>query len=150
MVKERDPQLPGEGPREITEENVQYWSKHARALEQPHVSKAKRFMQYDCIRYVGDDNEYSQKGSFVCLPLNTAESVMDRDTAREFHKEPYPKDYNSTIYTIVKENGIFRCNCQGWAYREREGKGGPDGCSCSHVLALFFCFKIKRFGGRNG
>lgn len=145
-IVSRDPTQPGEGPREITEDNVQFWSKHARSLEQPHINKARKFVAFDCIRYVGDDNEYQENGSFVCLPLNTETSVMDDDTGREFAKVPYPKDYNSTIYTIVKSDGSFKCNCQGWTYRERQGRGGADGCSCSHVLALFFCFKLKKFG----
>lgn len=144
-VKARDPQMPGEGPREVTEDNVQYWSKHAQRLEKSHVSKALKLLRYGCIRYVADDNEYSAKSSFVCLPLNTETSVMDDDTGREFEKLPYPKDYNSTIYTIRKESGGFVCNCQGWTYRERSGDGGRDGCSCSHVLAMFFCFKLKKF-----
>ncbi|MBR9703183.1 hypothetical protein GOV10_04045 [Candidatus Woesearchaeota archaeon] len=141
----RESQLPGEGAAVVDEANVQYWSKHARCLENPHITKALKFLRYGCILYVGDDNEYDQKGSFVCLPLNTETSVVDEDTGREFHKIPYPKNYNSTIYTIVKEGGRFVCNCQGWTSRERKGDGGRDGCSCSHVLSLFFAFKIKRF-----
>jgi len=137
--------LAEEGPAEFTEDNVQHWCKHARQLEKPHVNKAKRLLCFDCVRYVGDDNEYAMKCSFIVLPLNTDDHVIDDDTGREFFKKPYPKDYNSTLYTIVREEGRFVCNCQGWSYRERRGDGGADGCSCSHVLALFFCFKIGRF-----
>lgn len=151
VVPVRDPQaalgggLAEEGPASFTEDNVQFWSKHARELEKPHISKALKFLRFDCVRYVGDDNEYDQKGSFVCLPLNSAESVVDEDTTRTFFKKAYPKDYNSTIYTIVRSEGRFVCNCQGWTFRERQGRGGRDGCSCSHILALFFAFKIGRF-----
>lgn len=150
-IKEKDPQLGvdgrllSEGPSHLGVDNVQFWCKHARELERPHVSKAKRFLEFDCVRYVGEENEYDQKGSFVVLPLNSDESAVDVETGVVFQKRPYPKDYNSTVYTIVKNDGKFICNCQGWTFRERQGRGGRDGCSCSHVLALFFAFKIGRF-----
>jgi len=128
--------------------NVQFYSKHAKELKETHNKKALLFLEYDCVRYVGDDNEYSARASFVVLPLNSSTVVMDMDTGREFVKVPYSKDYNSTIYTITRRKEGFECNCQGWQTRaKREGGIINDGCMCSHTLALFYCFKLKRFGG---
>ena len=140
----RDPQdplhAPAEGPAEVTEGNVQYWCKHTRSLTKPIISKALKFLRHDCIKYVGDENEYYEKNCFVCLPLNTASEWTDPDTGRVFKKLPYKTDYNSTVYTIRKVGGAFMCNCQGWTFRERQDNGAPDGCSCCHVLTLFMAF----------
>jgi len=59
---------------------------------------------------------------------------------------PYPVDYNSSEYIIFKnKDGNFECNCQGYQTKKRKGELVPDGANCSHVLALFYSFKIKRF-----
>lgn len=136
-----------ERPQEdMTAYTVQYYSKHAKELTKSTVEKANRLVQYGCVRYVGDDNEYAMKCSFVCLPLNTQKTFMDEDTAREFFKKPYHLDYNNTSYTITKHHsGGFECNCQGWQTKARKEGFFNDGCMCSHVLALFFCFKLRWF-----
>jgi hypothetical protein len=142
------------GPAQITVQNVQYWSKHAKALKQTQVHKAMQFVEYDLIRYVGDDPEFNSKYTFICLPLNTAEFVDVKDEnggIRRFNKKPFPVDYNFSVYKIYKnDQDIFECNCQGWQTRKKREELQDDGVMCSHVLALFFCFKIKRFGRKQG
>ncbi|KKL51297.1 hypothetical protein LCGC14_2296820 [marine sediment metagenome] len=45
--------------------------------------------------------------------------------------------YNTRVYTIKKNNaGEFDCNCQ-------KGKDG-DG-KCSHILGLYYAFRLKYF-----
>ena len=139
-----------EGPEQITVQNVQYWCKHAKALKKTQVHKANQFVEYELIRYVGDDPEFNSKYTFICLPLNTAEFVDVPTTAgtmRRFEKKPFSVDYNYSVYKIYKnKEGIFECNCQGWQTKNKRDYQQEDGVMCSHVLALFFCFKIKRFG----
>src|SRR3990167_611267 len=96
------------GPKEITPKNVQYFSHHTQEYMQSQSHKAKKFVEHNCIRYIGD-------GSFECLPIS---------------------GYNTRTYLIKKgANGEFNCNCQ------RALKGGEG--SCSHVLALYYFFKIN-------
>jgi len=111
------------GPREIDVHNVQYWSHTARQLEKSQINKAKKFIEFDCIKYAGN-------GVFVCEPL---------------------PGYNSTTYTIDKSPNYektFACNCQCWQKKLKEGEIIPEGANCSHVLSLYFCFKMnKKFDG---
>lgn len=100
------------GPREITPDNVQYWSHHTQEFAQSQVHKAKKFLEYGCI-------EYSGEGFFICKPI---------------------PGYNSRTYTIKKNSeGKFECNCQ---------KAMQGSETCSHVLALYYAFKIKQFKPR--
>ena len=146
MVEVREPQMEfEEGPARITVDNVQFWCKHGRELKHTQRHKALQFVENDCIRYIGDDKEYESKYTFICLPLNTDDHSEDKDTGQVFNKKPFGADYNDTIYKIYKQdNGRFICNCQGWSSSERHAPR-DDGCQCSHVLALFYCFKIGIF-----
>lgn len=144
-----NPDLTNLGPDEITHNNVQYWCHHTKELKQTQVSKALKFVEYDCLRYVGGKGEYGEKNSFICLPLNTEDSVAH---ALQVHRKiPFPKDYNSNVYELIKgQKGQWECNCQGWQTQAKLGKLNKDGVNCAHVLALFYCFKMKRFGKPHG
>jgi hypothetical protein len=143
-----------EGPARVTSDNVQYWSKHAKALKHTQAHKAQQFIDYDCIRYVGDDTEFSSKYTFICLPLNPWEEIQligEDQKVRTFPKKAFPIYYNNNVYKIYKnDEGVFECNCQGWQTKAKRGEIGTDGCHCSHVLALFFAFKIQRFNKVHG
>ena len=124
-------------------------------MQSSQKNKALRFVEQDLIRYVGDDEEFGTKWTFICLPLNTDEEVIintEFGTERTFKKNCFVRDYNSTTYKIFKNiDGRFECNCQGWQTAQRDPtKQRSDGVQCAHVLALFFCFKIKRFGKKQG
>ena len=106
------------GPQSIDVNNVQYYSNHTKELAKSQVHKALCFAKLDLIKYAG--------GVFVC--------------------EPIP-GYNSTVYTIDKSKvyeDTFTCNCQGWMKKYKEGEIIPGGANCSHVLALYFCFRMKK------
>lgn len=98
------------GPRELTPQNVQYWSEHTQQFAQTQVHKAKKFVEHQCYEYVGDN-------LFRCANI---------------------PGYNIRVYTIKKNKttGEFDCNCQ-------KGKDG-DG-KCSHILGLYYAFKLKYF-----
>lgn len=171
IVAERNSQSE-EGPKEVTIQNVQYWCKHSKELKQTQRSKALKFVEFDCVQYVGFDEEFGHKHTFVCLPLNTKETVtfplrtsdivdyeevfeqgiMDENkTHITLRKKPFLKNYNNSVYKIYKEGNTFICNCQGWTQADkREETRRADGCQCSHVLALYYCFKIKKFGRTQG
>ena len=98
-----------EGPRELTPQNVQYFSHHTQEFAHSQVHKAQKFVEHGCIEYAGD-------GFFVCKPI---------------------LGYNTRTYTMRKNSaGSFECNCQ----KAREGAE-----SCSHILALFWAFKLGIF-----
>lgn len=140
-VNQMEEAAPGEeylGPETIDVNNVQYWCRHTKELKKSQVRKAKLFVEYECVHYIG-------KGAFVCLPLNTESSW--KVGGKVFKKIPYEQDYNNSEYIIVKKDGIFQCNCQGWQSKDKRGEMADDGCMCSHVLALMFCFKIKKDWG---
>lgn len=133
-----------EGPREITLENVRYWSKHTKELKGSQVKKALQFLQHDCLQYVGEDQEYDVKGAFICLPLNTQESYSEY--GRTWQKKPFAIDYNFSAYKITKGDGkTFVCNCQGWQTKLKRNEVVAEGANCSHVLALYYAFKMKKF-----
>ena len=137
-----------EGPKTITEDNVVFWDKHGKLLQGDQAKKAHLLLLYDCIKYVGHDEEFG-KLSFIVLPLNRErfwhEIVNGEDTV--FEKKPFSRDYNKSSYKIFRgADARFVCQCQGWNTKERKGEGEESGCQCSHVLALFFAFKVGRFG----
>ena len=147
-----------EGPKEINASNVMYYSRHTKELQSSQVSKALKLVKYDCIRYLGKAFETFEgfghlknlypdaKHLFICLPLNTSE--FHEFLGVNMIKNPFLKDYNSSEYIIFKrKDGTFECNCQGFQSKAARGEIIPEGANCSHILALFFCFKIKRFGG---
>ena len=150
-----------DGPREITSDNVQFWCRHTKELAKSQVSKALKFVKYDCIRYLGKAFENLEgfkhlaklypgaKHIFVCLPLNTRET--HEFLGLELRKKPYLTDYNSSEYIIFKRpDGTFECNGQGWQSKASKGDIIPEGANCSHVLALYFAFKMKIFGAGEG
>lgn len=140
-------------PEELTIKNVQFWCKHTKELKNSQKNKALKFVDFECIKYTGFDEEFDSRYTFLCLPLNEDEEVelKNKGEMRTYKKKPYPTDYNNSTYKIFKNNdGIFECNCQGWQTKERRGEGGKDGVSCSHVLALFYAFKMRLFGREHG
>ena len=150
-----------EGPREINSDNVMYYCRHSKELQNTQVSKALKFIKYDCIKYIGKafDNleglahlreKYKEATHiFICLPLNTEETCDF--FGMELTKKPYEKNYNNSEYIIFKKkDGTFECNCQGWQSKANKGEIITEGANCSHILALYFCFKMKRFGKPEG
>jgi len=125
-------------PCNISLHNVMHWCRHAKLLNGSQKSKAKKFVEYDCIKYVGN-------GKFMCLPLNTQEVHQVDDFI--FQKKPYPTNYNSSEYIIEfnKEKKLFICSCQGYKSKIDKNQMQEDGCNCSHVLALFLAFRMKIF-----
>ena len=145
------------GPREINIDNVQYLCRHTKELKASQVSKALKFLKFDCIRYAGllNTEEFNKlreklyaegKHFFIVLPLNTR---YDHNAfGANFLKEPFEKDYNFSEYVIFKrEDGTFECNCQGWQTKKKKGEVVVEGANCSHVLALYYAFKTKKFNG---
>lgn len=160
-IQERIIQEIIEPPEEITADNVQYWSRHTKELKNSQVRKALTFLKYDCIRYLGEPFEQLEefrrlkerypdaKHIFVCLPLNT--KPYHDFLGIRLPKEPYIQDYNFSEYIIYKnKEGTFECNCQGFQSKKKRGELIPSGANCSHVLALYYAFKIKRFGKKQG
>jgi hypothetical protein len=149
LVMVRNPQLSEEGPAYVNINNVQYWSRHTKELKHSQSSKALKFLEYDCLKYIGVDEEFGSKYCFVCLPLNTQDSWNVNGV--ELKKKPYECDYNNSDYKIFKNStGNFICNCQGYNIKLKRNEVPEGGAGCSHVLALFYSFKIKRFGRDQG
>lgn len=85
-----------EPPREITISNVKYWEEESKRLMKlkkdgyksstPYLSKAKKFLENDCVKRSGDN-------SWKILPI---------------------KNYNKTTHFV--QNGLsgFYCSCQGF------------------------------------
>ncbi|OGI12479.1 hypothetical protein A3K64_00030 [Candidatus Micrarchaeota archaeon RBG_16_36_9] len=156
LIKSRQTEFISE-PETITEDIVQHYCRHTKELANSQIKKALQFIKHDCINYLGkafENNEefkrlktyYPEaKHIFVCLPLNKAEGhgFLGVNLA----KKPYDKDYNFSEYIIYKkQDGTFVCNCQGWTSKEKRGEIIKEGANCSHVLALYYAFKLKRFG----
>lgn len=150
-----------EGPKQVNTENVQYWCRHTKELKNSQVSKAYKFLKYESIKYVGKafenlgafealkDKYPDAKHIFICLPLNT--KYEHEFLGVTIYKTPYEKDYNNSEYIIFKRSdGTFECNCQGWQSKAKNGEIIPEGANCSHVLALYYNFKLKKFGVSEG
>ena len=149
------------GPENITVDNVQHWSRHSMELAKSQVSKALKFVKYDCIKYIGNnlDNLPEQnnlrehypdaKHLFICLPLNS-------ETEFNFFgltltKREFTNDYNNSEYIIYKRlDNTFLCNCQANVTKRKKGEFIIGGANCSHVLGLFYMFKMKRFTNGQG
>ena len=130
-------EIDGDGPVVLEPHTVRYWCRHTKELKGSQVKKAEQFVTYDCIQYYGNNR-------FVCLPLNSLVEWQFMD--RVFVKKAYLHDYNSSEYIIErKSEKTFECNCQGWQTKARRGEIVLEGANCSHVLGLFFAFKLKRF-----
>lgn len=142
-----------EPPEVVSVKNVQFWCKHTRTLAHSQSHKALQFVEYDCIKYLGNDEEFNSKYTFICLPLNTASEwpVLRIGGEVMMPKKPFGADYNSSEYKMFRvKEGVWTCNCQGWNMKHKRGETGEDGVACSHLLALFYCFKMKRFGHAHG
>ncbi len=101
------------GPQEITPQNIQYFSHHTGQFEQSQVNKAKKFVEHNCLDYLGDN-------LFQCGPII---------------------GYNKRTYTLKKgPDGEFSCNCQFFVTK---------GKMCSHILALYYAFRLKYFQKHN-
>lgn len=136
-------------PETVDFTNVQYYCHHTRSLKSSQQKKALTFVEYDCVRYVGGSGEFGEKHAFVCLPLNTSDRFVHGLTA--FSKIPFENDYNTRCYEMFKlPSGQWTCNCQGWESQKARGALNAEGVNCSHLLALFYCFKMKRFGRTHG
>jgi len=190
LVKYQNPEIQ-EQPN-ITVDTVQHYSRHTKELNATQVSKALKFVKYDCIKYLGQFQETDlfkdivelypdARNMFVCLPLN-------RNKTHEFlglslDKMPYPdiliclncgellylnrekkiwehthlenlclnplpkyKDYNFSEYIMYKDKtDTFTCNCQSYVTKAKRGDIIEKGANCSHTLALFYAFSLKRF-----
>lgn len=134
---EEEREIPGEGPGIIEARTVRFWCRHTKELKGSQVKKAESFVAHDCVQYLGDSR-------FVCLPLNgRPDWVVD---GRVLRKRPFKNDYNNSEYLIERTGEkTFECNCQGWQTRARRGEIVPEGANCSHVLALFYMFKLRQF-----
>lgn len=150
-----------EGPKKVTADNVRYWCRHTKELKGSQVAKAEKFVRFDCMKYYGQammldhrlknikEKYPDAKHLFVCLPLNT--KTYHKFFGIQEPKEAYEADYNSSEYFIFKRDDYtFECNCQGWQTLENRGEIVVEGANCSHVLALYYCFKIRRFGRGHG
>jgi len=158
-------------PSYLNASNVQHWSKHAKLLSSTQKSKALKFLEYDCVKYIGLDEEFKSKYTFVVLPLNQESEVfvpvrsgglvdysevfemglgVPENFVRLF-KRSYPVFYNKSVYKVYKGViGGFVCNCQAWSmYRRGVDEGVKDdrefGCYCAHVLAVLYWLKIRNF-----
>lgn len=156
-----DSEMTCEPPKDINANNVQHWSRHTKELKQSQVSKALKFVRHDCIQYLGKafetmpelagmKSDYAQaKHIFVCLPLNTATEF--EFFGRVLTKVAFGKDYNSSEYMIFKhKDGTFECNCQAWQTKAHKGEIVNEGANCSHILALYYCFKMRKFNNEHG
>lgn len=161
LIKERKPEIQTEGPRYVDDTNVQYWCRHTKELKNSQVQKALKFVRYGCIKYLGKafenlgafealkDKYPEARHIFICLPLNTKDKHDFLGVSIE--KKPYEADYNSSEYIIYKKHdGTFECNCQAWQSKAKKGEIVTEGANCSHVLALYYAFKMKKFGRQEG
>ena len=130
--RSRDPILPVLEPEVLDPSTVRYWSRSSLECVGSQHAKARKLLMYDSIQYLGESQ-------FVCLPLNTDKEVVF--AGRTFVKVPYGKTYNhkKEPFTLWREGvDSWRCNCQ---------FNTTTGNMCSHVLALMWAFKMKKFGG---
>lgn len=90
-------------------QEVQFYSHHAKDLKYTQRNKVLKFLENQCIEYVGDN-------VFICKPIS---------------------GYNKRTYTLVKEStGEFSCNCQFYVMNRR--KGETVFCSHLGALYEFF------------
>jgi len=153
LVKYQNPEMQ-EQPN-ITVDNVMHYSRHSKELNATQVSKALKFVKYDCIKYLGQFQETDlfkdivelypdARNMFVCLPLNTQQTHEFLGLCLD--KIPYPVDYNFSEYIMYKDKtDTFTCNCQSYVTKAKRGDIIEKGANCSHTLSLYFCFHLKRF-----
>lgn len=147
------------GPRNITINNVMYWSRHSKRLKGTIREKALKFVKYECIRYLGQTFTYelkerypgrydNAKNIFICLPLNT--NKEHNFLGHKIKKQAADVDYNNSEYIMYqdKDSKKWCCNCQGYKQKEEKGELSEDGIDCSHLLSLMYAFKLKKFVGK--
>lgn len=138
----------------VNVDNVQEYCRHSKELTSSQSSKALKFVKFKCLKYLGDFNnpEFDKirekygnaKQLFMCLPLNKKDHHMVFGI--KINKIPFLSNYNNSEYIIYKDiKGTFQCNCQGFQSKKRKGKIIEGGANCSHILALFYSFKLKTF-----
>ena len=138
---ERDSELWSE-PQWYEPHTVRYWCRHTKELKGSQVKKAESFVTFDCLHYVGENR-------FVCLPLNRSTEFVWH--GRVLRKLAFMHDYNSSEYLITRTgDDTFECDCQGWQTKARRGEIVVGGANCSHVLGLYYAFKLKRFESKKG
>lgn len=131
-IRSRVSQLDPIEPAVLDSRTVRYWSQSTGECVGSQHSKAKKLLDYGCVKYAG-------LNEFVVLPLNSSDRV---DFAgQSWSKLPYPKDYNKKDkpYVLRKVGGCWVCNCQ-WHVK-------MNGAMCAHILALKWAFKMKLFNG---
>lgn len=129
-VRARVSELDPIEPATFDSHTVMYWSQSAKMCLGSQRSKAKKLLDYDCVKYAG-------LNEFIVLPLNGESEISF--ASQRWEKKPYPKSYNKKDkpYILTKALGEeWTCNCQ-WAVKMHK--------MCSHVLALKLSFKMKRF-----
>lgn len=116
-------------PAVLDTRTVRYWSQSTKECVGNQQRKAKILLDYDCVQYAG-------LNEFVVLPLNHETEVSF--AGQKWFKKSYPKNYNrkEKPYVMTKEGDEWKCNCQ---WNVKQGK------MCSHILALMWAFKMKRF-----
>jgi hypothetical protein len=134
----------------MVEDKIFEYVAEQRELYGSLFNKALRFLEFDCIRYIGGEHDFSGEGkAYLILPLNTQAFTLFRGV--EFSKLPYKVDYNWTCYVVtVTYDKIFKhnylhCSCQGWKSKVDKGEHTPDGVNCSHALALKLFWKRQSF-----
>ena len=119
-VKVENPKDKFESPRELNPKIVQYYCHHTKLLEHNQIHKAIAFLEHKCIVY------NKEQKCYLCGPI---------------------EGYNTRTYTLKPNKDYpdkFECNCQAFVTQVRKGEGRPF---CSHLLALFYHFKIKNWMG---
>jgi hypothetical protein len=99
--------------------DVQYFDEFKGELSYSQKRKAEKFLGLNLVVYLGS-------GKFACNPI---------------------EGYNHTVHVMTKEDGEWRCRCQGFNKMDKAFKAGlsPNKPFCSHLLALMLAFKEKRF-----
>jgi len=113
-----------EPPKELTPDNVVFWSDHWKKLvveggESAKGVKAKLLVKNNCFTYVKKDESLDGKGHYIVSPIPG----------------------NHATHKIYSVNGEFECSCQEFQTYKR---------TCSHILGLFLQLKIWNWNKKNG
>lgn len=134
-------------PREEKLSRVCFYNKHDMDLKGGQVKKAEHLLTHKCIQYIGDDIEFAQSSSYICLPLNTKETYEEE--GKIFTKKAFDVDYNFSAYKLRKNGKTLHCTCQGYKTRENRGEIIAEGANCSHTLALYKFWEVQAEIKRN-
>ena len=118
-----EPDITFEEPKELTPNNVIYWSKSAKRLEgvkegSAIKTKAIKFLKLGCVQY---DPE------FQCFFVNPI------------------KNYNKTRYQVESGGKHFKCNCQFYNKVSKDW----DHPTCSHIQAVKMFLEIKQWNKKH-